>query len=265
MVVVGRIARAHGLRGQVIVNLETDFPERAVRARAPVDRAPGRGASRRCVVRSVVLHRRPAGDRLRGRRDDRRRRDAGGHGAAGAGRRLAALPPGTFYHHDLVGCRVETAGRRRRSATVERGRGHGEAAGWSCETPRGEVLIPLAERHLPVIDTAAKRIVVEPPEGLLELNETRPIAAECGRRRREIRHRHDLPRMFEAARRGHRRRAIERGLLDVRVHDLRDFTTDRHRVGGRRAVRRRAGHGAEARADVPGAGRDRAGEGDADA
>ena len=25
-------------------------------------------------------------------------------------------------------------------------------------------------------------------------------------------------------------RAIERGVLDVRVHDLRDFTTDRHRV-----------------------------------
>ncbi|HXH24732.1 MAG TPA: hypothetical protein VNI78_05745, partial [Vicinamibacterales bacterium] len=26
------------------------------------------------------------------------------------------------------------------------------------------------------------------------------------------------------------RRGIERGLLDVRVHDLRDFTTDRHRT-----------------------------------
>src|SRR5207249_10111675 len=25
-------------------------------------------------------------------------------------------------------------------------------------------------------------------------------------------------------------RAIERGTLDVRVHDLRDFTTDRHRI-----------------------------------
>ena len=25
-------------------------------------------------------------------------------------------------------------------------------------------------------------------------------------------------------------RAIARGLLDVKVHDLRDFTTDRHRV-----------------------------------
>ena len=27
MALVGRIARAHGLRGQVIVNSETDFPE----------------------------------------------------------------------------------------------------------------------------------------------------------------------------------------------------------------------------------------------
>ena len=27
MAVVGRIARAHGIRGQVIVNPETDFPE----------------------------------------------------------------------------------------------------------------------------------------------------------------------------------------------------------------------------------------------
>ena len=35
MAVVGRIARAHGLRGQVIVNPETDFPAGAVSARAP--------------------------------------------------------------------------------------------------------------------------------------------------------------------------------------------------------------------------------------
>ena len=31
MVVVGRIARTHGRRGEVIVNLETDFPERRFR------------------------------------------------------------------------------------------------------------------------------------------------------------------------------------------------------------------------------------------
>jgi 16S rRNA processing protein RimM len=33
-----------------------------------------------------------------------------------------------------------------------------------------EILIPLAEQIVPVIDTAARRIVIDPPAGLLELN-----------------------------------------------------------------------------------------------
>jgi 16S rRNA processing protein RimM len=39
------------------------------------------------------------------------------------------------------------------------------------ETPRGELLVPLAAEICPTIDPAAKRIVIEPPDGLLELNE----------------------------------------------------------------------------------------------
>jgi len=38
------------------------------------------------------------------------------------------------------------------------------------ESKRGELLIPLAEDICPVIDPAAKRIVIAPPEGLLDLN-----------------------------------------------------------------------------------------------
>ena len=53
-------------------------------------------------------------------------------------------------------------------------------------------------------------------------------------------------------------RAIERGTLDVKVHDLRAFTTDRHRVVDDVPVRRRSGNGAEAGADVRRARRDRA-------
>ena len=70
---------------------------------------------------------------------------------------------------------------------------------------------------------------------------------------REDRHRHHLSEDGGAgrSRKGSSARAIERGLLDVRVHDLRDFTTDRHRRRRRHAVRRRAGHGAEAGAAVP--------------
>ena len=41
-----------------------------------------------------------------------------------------------------------------------------------------------------------------------------------------------FPAMVEAAAggRGRRRGRSQRGMLDVQVHDLRDFTTDRHRV-----------------------------------
>jgi ribosomal 30S subunit maturation factor RimM len=38
------------------------------------------------------------------------------------------------------------------------------------ETARGEVLIPLVPEICTTIDPAAKRIVIAPPEGLLELN-----------------------------------------------------------------------------------------------
>jgi ribosomal 30S subunit maturation factor RimM len=36
--------------------------------------------------------------------------------------------------------------------------------------PGGDVLIPLVQTICVVIDTAARRIVVDPPEGLLEVN-----------------------------------------------------------------------------------------------
>ena len=36
--------------------------------------------------------------------------------------------------------------------------------------PGGDVLIPLAEAICTAIDPAGKRIVIDPPEGLLDLN-----------------------------------------------------------------------------------------------
>src|SRR5207244_6363824 len=49
MAVVGRIARAHGTRGQVIVNLETDFPERRFQVGAELF------VERRGAVESLML------------------------------------------------------------------------------------------------------------------------------------------------------------------------------------------------------------------
>jgi ribosomal 30S subunit maturation factor RimM len=47
--------------------------------------------------------------------------------------------------------------------------GDGEATRIIVKGPRAEVMIPLAQ-EICAIDIAAKRIVVTPPEGLLEVN-----------------------------------------------------------------------------------------------
>jgi 16S rRNA processing protein RimM len=82
---------------------------------------------------------------------------------------LAALPPGTFYHHDLVGCQVLTTGGDA-VGTVEKVEG---AFGGSCLVvagSKGEILIPLATEICRTIDVTGKRIVIDPPDGLLDVN-----------------------------------------------------------------------------------------------
>ena len=83
------------------------------------------------------------------------------------------LPAGTYYRDELIGCRVvDVQGRPLGSVTAVEGpmeRSHLVVAG-----PRGEMLIPLAADICPEIDPRERRIVVTPPEGLLELNERKP-------------------------------------------------------------------------------------------
>jgi 16S rRNA processing protein RimM len=85
---------------------------------------------------------------------------------------LQTLPAGSFYRHDLVGCVVQTPGGESigRVADVE-----GDAAGSRLlvQGKRGDILIPIAEGICLEIDVAQRKIVVEPPEGLLDLNVTK--------------------------------------------------------------------------------------------
>ncbi len=164
MAVVGTIARAHGIKGQVIVNLDTDFPEERFRpgatlftTRGPLQLTTVRFQNGRPVigiegVETMNDAERLAGLELRVPVDE-----------------LAALPAGTFYHHDLVGCRVETAGGEH-VGTVEGVEGAAGGSRLVVAGAAGEVLIPLAAEICRTIDVAGKRIVIEAPEGLLDLN-----------------------------------------------------------------------------------------------
>jgi 16S rRNA processing protein RimM len=174
LVLVGVVARTHGLRGQVVVNPETDFASERFATGAAVLAAID-GKLQPLTVSSVRFHQgrpivgfdgvssieaagRLAGEPLWIREGDRPK-----------------LEVGRYYHSELVGCRVETREGVEvgRVARVQSGAGVpllGVGTG-----PR-EVLIPLAESICLEIDAEGKRIVIDPPEGLLELNRPRGSA-----------------------------------------------------------------------------------------
>ncbi len=83
--------------------------------------------------------------------------------------RLASLPEGTFYRHDLIGCRVETV-QGAEVGVVDDVEGTAGGSRLVVSGARGEIQIPLAAHICTSVDLSTKRIVIDPPEGLLDLN-----------------------------------------------------------------------------------------------
>src|SRR3954465_3425466 len=102
---IGRVARAHGIRGEVIVNPETDFVEDRFRVgrvllagtadgRREYEISDSRIHQGRPVVRFAGIDTMNDAELLAGAELWVPEAD------------LAPLPEGTFYRHDLVGCEV---------------------------------------------------------------------------------------------------------------------------------------------------------------
>src|SRR5687767_11845468 len=156
LLLVGRVARAHGIRGQVIVNLETDFPEDRFKV-GDVLLVGADGEPRE--IREVRFHQGRPVIALSGV-ETMNDADA----LAGAELKVPAstvppLPPGTFYRHDLVGCEVRDNGGHviGRVVGVE---GTLERSRLVVSGDRGEVLIPLVDNICTSVDTSKGLIVV---------------------------------------------------------------------------------------------------------
>ena len=168
MVVVGRVARSHGRYGQVIVNVETDFPE----ARFRVGNTLHASFHEQVVEFRITAARFQSGRPVLGFAGVTTIDDA--EQLAGAELRvpeamLHPLPAGAFYEYVLVGCKVTTvAGVSVGTVTaVQRG---GGANRLLVHNHEGEVDVPLVDSICVRIDTISRTIVIDPPDGLLELN-----------------------------------------------------------------------------------------------
>ncbi|MGE0815213.1 MAG: ribosome maturation factor RimM [Vicinamibacterales bacterium] len=169
MLLVGIVARTHGNKGEVIVNPTTDFPEERFGIGAALwGRAPGGSNAEPLEVRSFRMH---AGRPVVGFQGSTTIGEAERFGSwelrvPASARR--ALPEHVYYHDDLIGCDVQTVAGVA-VGQVRAVEGEGMAVRLVVAAPRGDVLIPLAQDFCS-IDVAGRRIVVDAPDGLLDVN-----------------------------------------------------------------------------------------------
>ena len=168
MAVVGWIGRPHGIRGQIIVNAETDFLEERFRPGAEVFVDRRRGVEP-LTFTTVRFHRGRPIVGIAGIESIEQAQELKGLELRVPAERLVRLPAGSFYRHDLVGCRVDTSAGEP-VGMVKSVEGTVTASRLVVTSDGHEILIPLVAEICREIDAAGKRIVIEPPAGLLELN-----------------------------------------------------------------------------------------------
>jgi 16S rRNA processing protein RimM len=167
--VVGRVGRPHGLRGEVTVEVRTDDPDQRFMAgsslatvpaeRGPLKVAGSRWHSGRLLVRFAGCEDRDAAEELR---DTILAIDSD---------ELEPLEdPDDFYDHDLIGLQVVTAvGDPVGAVSDVLHYGQDMLVIEGTGTRSGaEILVPFVAAIVPEVDVAAGRLVIDPPPGLLD-------------------------------------------------------------------------------------------------
>ena len=171
--VVGRVVKSHGVRGELVVDVRTDSPRdrfavgerllgRTGKGNSVTDREvtveAARDHSGRLLVRLEGVSDRNSADELRGMLllvDSEALPETG--------------DPDEFHDHQLVGLRALDTGGAELGEVTE-----------VVHTPGGELLavrlangadalVPFVTRIVPEVDLGAGTCVIDPPEGLLDL------------------------------------------------------------------------------------------------
>ena len=172
-VVVGRVGRPHGVRGQVFVHSLTDRPERAFGPGSTLLPADAGGSRPDPGARPLaVAAGRPYRDgfllRFEGIGDRDRAGGLRGRYLLSPFSETEPLGEGEVFHHQLVGLAVVTpdgrsVGRVREVYDLR------PAVLLEVEGGEGEHLIPFTGEFLVALSLEEGTLVIDPPEGLLDL------------------------------------------------------------------------------------------------
>jgi 16S rRNA processing protein RimM len=168
LVVVARVARTRGLRGEVVADLYTDFPERFANLEQVI--AIGPDGSRRSLQieehwfqGNRIIFKFASFDSI-----DEAKELAGYQLAVPEDERIE-LAADHFYEWELVGCRVESVDGTSIGVVSEVMKTGGVEVLLIVGDAQREYMVPMAHEICVEIDIARKRIRIDPPEGLLDL------------------------------------------------------------------------------------------------
>ena len=165
-VVLGRLTRPHSIRGEIRVDYYADSPHlldkplllRAGDAARPVKVASWRTWRDQLIIRLEGVNDRTAAEMLRGQE---LLIDAA---------HLPETPPDEPYLHDILGLPVLLAATGDPVGVLEDVLFPAGHEVWSIRAPEGhEILFPAVPEFVDDIDPEGGRILITPPEGLLDL------------------------------------------------------------------------------------------------
>ncbi len=166
-VVVARIARAHGIRGDVVLDVRTDEPELRLAPGTPLLTTPEsagpltiehlRDHSGRVLASFVGVGDRGAAEALRGVLLE-----------ADIDPALRPEDPEEFYDHQLVGLRAVDVNGQPLGTVAELVHLPGQDLLAVTKPDGGEALVPFVVALVPIVDLDAGHVVVDPPAGLFD-------------------------------------------------------------------------------------------------
>ena len=165
-VVIGRVVKPHGLKGEVVVEVLTDFPERfseGLRVRLS-------GGAREARELRIVAARPHLGRVLltfEGISDVSTAETLRNAELSVSAADVAARPEGFVYHWEIEGAVVVDAAGRPLGRVAELADAGGRPL-LVVETSRGPRDVPFARPIVVSVDVAGKRVVLDPPPGLLD-------------------------------------------------------------------------------------------------
>ena len=167
-VIVGRIGRPHGIRGEVVIGVRTDEPDLRFAVGATVGVSSSEeGAVERLTVASARWHSGQLLVTFTGITDRTMASELTGSWLSVDSSQLPGTSdPDEFRDHELIGLTVRTAG--------------GEPVGVVTDVlhygqdllvvrrTEGECLVPFVKEIVPEVDIGAGLVVIDPPPGLLD-------------------------------------------------------------------------------------------------